>query len=173
MKHFPCISALLAITVSLATAADTPTVRAALQPASKRKPAPEFALKDNAGKTLQLKTYRGKVVLLDFWATWCHGCKEELPWFAEFQRQYAAKGLRVIGVSMDDDGWKSVKPFLAKTNVPYKIVIGDDAMAKTYAIGNMPDAFLIDRKGKIAAVYVGLVDKENIEANIRSMLSQP
>ena len=154
-------------------AADQDTVHAALQPADQRKPAPEFALQDSSGKTVSLKDYRGKVVLLDFWATWCHGCKLEIPWFAEFSRKYSARGLTVVGVSLDSDGWKVVKPFIATSKVPYTIILGNDAMAKTYGIGNMPDTFVIDGEGRIAAAYSGVVDKDNVEANLRTMLSQP
>ena len=153
-------------------AADQPRVRAPLQPASERKAAPEFALPDSLGKTASLKDYRGKIVLLDFWATWCHGCKEEIPWFADFDRKYGAKGLAVVGVSLDDDGWKVVKPFLQSANVRYRILLGNDATASEYGIQNMPDTFLIDREGRIAAAYSGLVDKDDVENNIHAMLSQ-
>jgi peroxiredoxin len=165
-------SALLLTLAGVATAADQPAARAPLQPANARKSAPDFALKDSSGKTESLKDYRGKVVLLDFWATWCHGCKEEIPWFSEFERKYAAKGLAVIGVSLDEDGWKVLKPFLETAKVPYRMLLGDDPTAKKYGIDSMPDAFLIDRHGRIAATYVGLVDKDNVETNIRTMLSQ-
>src|SRR3979411_1046543 len=94
------------------------SVTAVLQPVKERKPAPDFALKDASGKTVTLKDYRGKVVLLDFWATWCHGCKQEIPWFSEFERTYSAKGFAVVGVSMDEGGWKVLRPFLAETPVP-------------------------------------------------------
>ena len=164
-----CVTLLL---VLAAAAAAQTNVRAALQPEGERKAAPEFALKDSAGKTVALKKYRGKVVLLDFWATWCHGCKEEIPWFADFQRKYAAKGLQVVGVSLDEEGWKVVKPFLATTDVPYRILLGDEPLAKKYGIENMPDAVLIDRKGRIAAAYTGLVDRDNLDANLRAMLAQ-
>jgi len=154
----------------LAVAADQPAVRAVLQPAKERKAAPGFALKDASGRTVNLKDYRGRVVLLDFWATWCGGCKEELPWFSEFQRAYGAKGLAVIGVSLDDDGWSIVKPFLADTKVPYEILLGDQVIAQHYRIGAMPDTFLIDRKGRIAVAYAGLVDKDDVEKNIQAIL---
>ncbi len=163
---------LLLALVGILTAADQPRVRAILQPAKLRRPAPEFALKDSSDNTVSLKDYRGKVILLDFWATWCHGCKEEIPWFSEFERQYTAKGFTVVGVSMDDDGWKVVTPFIQKAEVPYRIVLGDDATAKKYKIQNMPDAFLIDREGRVAATYVGLVDRDNVEANVQAMLAQ-
>jgi|SRR5271166_4210612 len=170
----PLRAATLLLTLAgIATAVDQATVRAVIQPADQRTPAPEFALQDASGKTVSPKDYRGKVVLLDFWATWCHGCKEEIPWFSEFHRKYASKGLTVVGVSLDSDGWKVVTPFIKTAHVPYQIVLGNDAMAKTYGIENMPDTFLIDRQGRIAATYSGLVDKDNVEANLRTMLSQP
>ena len=164
------IAAMLA--AFLTVAADQPKVKATVQPTAARKLAPEFALKDGAGKTVTLRQFRGKVVLLDFWATWCHGCKEELPWFAEFERRYAKKGLAVVGVSLDEEGWKVVKPFLASADIPYRIIVGDDPTAKKYTIDNMPDAFLIDRHGRIAATYVGLVDRDDVESNIRLLLSK-
>lgn len=147
--------------------------RADLQPEGKRQAAPELNLADSEGKNVELKEYRGNIVMLDFWATWCHGCKTEIPWFAEFQRKYGAEGLKVVGISMDDDGWKVVKPFIQSSKVPYRIVLGNDSVAKQYAIGNMPDTFLIDREGKIAASYAGVVDREDIEKNIRALLAKP
>ena len=144
---------------------------AALVPSAQRKPAPDFALKDSIGKQFTLKDYRGKILLLDFWATWCHGCKQEMPWFADFDRKYRDSGLAVLGISMDDDGWKVVSPFIKSTGVPYQIVLGDEKTAKSYQIENMPDTFLIDREGRVAAVYRGMVDRENLEANIRLVLN--
>jgi len=165
-------SLLLALAGVTAAAGQT-AVRAVLQAANDRKPAAEFALTDSSGKTVKLKDYRGKVVLLDFWATWCTGCKKEIPWFAEFERVYGAQGLAVVGVSMDEGGWKVLKPFLAETHVPYRMLLGDDAMAKQYGIENLPDTFLIDRRGKVAAAYLaGLVDKDDVEANIKALLTK-
>ena len=165
--------ALLLTLAGIAAAADQPGVRAILHPTKERKPASDFALTDASGRTVKLKDYRGKVVLLDFWATWCHGCKQEIPWFAEFQRTYGAKGLAVVGVSMDEGGWTVLKPFLAETHVPYQILLGDDAMAKRYGIEEMPDTFLIDREGRVAAAYLGgLVDRDNVAANIQALLSK-
>uniref|UniRef100_Q01QT8 Redoxin domain protein n=1 Tax=Solibacter usitatus (strain Ellin6076) TaxID=234267 RepID=Q01QT8_SOLUE len=157
--------------VGAAAAADRQAVRADLQPPAERKAAPEFALRDSSGRSVSLKKFRGKVVLLDFWALWCHGCKEEIPWFVEFQRKYGSKGLTVVGVSLDEEGWKVVRPFLAKASIPYRILLGNEATAKKYGTENMPDAFLIDRHGRIAATYVGLVDRGNVEANLRTMLN--
>jgi len=157
----------------IATAAEAPRTKVALKAESERQPAPAFALKDAAGRTVSLKNYRGKVVLLDFWATTCGGCKVEIPWFTEFHRTYQAKGLAVVGVSLDEEGWKVVKPFLADGKIPYRILLGNDALAERYGITAMPDTFLIDRKGRVAAAYTtGLVDKDNVEANIKTLLAR-
>jgi peroxiredoxin len=164
--------ALLLMLAGFAMAADQSAIRAPLQPGNERKAAPEFALKDSSGKTIKLKRYRRKVVLLDFWATWCTGCKKEIPWFSEFQKMYGAKGLAVVGVSMDEGGWNVLKPFLAETHVPYRMLLGDDPTAQRYGIQSLPDTFLIDRDGRVAAAYIaGLVDKDNVEANIKALLS--
>jgi peroxiredoxin len=143
-----------------------------LLPVDQRKQAPELGLEDTAGKQANLKDYRGRLVLLDFWATWCHGCIQEMPWFGEFQHKYGDQGLNVIGVSLDVEGWKVVKPFVAKAAVPYRIVLGNDSSAQAYGITNMPDTFLIDQHGRIAATYVGMVDKDGLEKNIQKLLVQ-
>ncbi|MBZ5585241.1 MAG: TlpA family protein disulfide reductase [Acidobacteriia bacterium] len=107
-------STLLLTAAGAATAVGQPGVRAIVQPASERKAAPQLALKDSTGKTISLTDYRGKVVLLDFWATWCTGCKMEIPWFSEFQKAHGAQGFAVVGVSMNESGWTVLKPFLAQ-----------------------------------------------------------
>jgi cytochrome c biogenesis protein CcmG/thiol:disulfide interchange protein DsbE len=155
-----------------ARAADTPGVRAAIQPIMERKQAPAFVLSDAAGKKAKLSDYHGKVVLLDFWATWCHGCKEEIPWFSEFRRKYGPQGFVVVGVSLDDGGWPVVKPFIERAAVPYRMLLGDAATAKKYSIDSMPDTFIIDRSGRIAAAYFGLVDRDDVEANIKVVLEK-
>jgi peroxiredoxin len=168
-----CALAILSMLAGTAAVADQATIRAELQPVKERKPAPGFALTDASGKRATLAHYRGKVVLLDFWATWCGGCKQEIPWFVEFQKSYGKKGLAAVGVSLDDGGWNVLKPFLAEHNIPYRIVLGDDAMAKRYAIEGMPDTFLIDKHGRVAATYrAGIVDRNDVEANIKAMLAE-
>ena len=153
-------------------AADAPGIRATIEPVSKRQPAPVFAIQDSHGKALNLDQYRGKVVLLDFWATWCDGCKEEIPWFEAFHRKYRSKGLAVIGVSLDGDGWKVLRPFLKNgMKIPYRIALGDDATAGLFKIETMPDTFMIDREGRVAATYRGLVDRDDIEKNLQTMLA--
>jgi peroxiredoxin len=164
--------AALVLGVVSAGAADESTVRATVQPITDRRPAPAFVLTDAAGKKVKLSDYHGKVVLLDFWATWCHGCKREIPWFSEFQRKYGSQGLAVVGVSLDDGGWPVVKPFIKTARVPYRMLLGDDPTAKKYSIGSMPDTYIVDQKGRIAAAYVGLVNRDNVEANIQTVLKE-
>jgi cytochrome c biogenesis protein CcmG/thiol:disulfide interchange protein DsbE len=150
-----------------------------LIPGRQRKPAPNFILTDAKGDTINLSTYKGKVVLLDFWATWCGGCKTEIPWYMEFDAKYKDRGLAIIGVSMDEDGWKTVKPFLAlekdpetggHTAMKYPVVIGSDSLAKQYQLTGMPMTLLIDREGRIAVSHSGMVDKDDWESKIRSLL---
>lgn len=155
----------------LFAAGTAPGERATIQPAAHRKAAPEVALTDATGKPMKLADYRGKIVLLNFWATWCGGCKEEMPWYSQFEKTYGPQGFAVIGVSLDDDGWGIVKPFLAKTSIPYRIVLGDESTKQKYNVDAMPVSLLIDRQGRIAATYTGLVDRANIENNIKQMLA--
>jgi peroxiredoxin len=150
-----------------------------LIPVGQRKPAPNFILTDAKGDTINLATYKGKVVLLDFWATWCGGCKTEIPWYMEFDAKYKDRGLAVIGVSLDEDGWKTVKPFLAldkdpetggHTAMKYPVVIGSDRLAKQYNLTSMPMTLLIDRNARIAVSHTGMVVKDDWESKIRFLL---
>lgn len=151
----------------------SPTPPADVTPTTARKAAPDFSLEAATGGLIKLSSFKGRVVLLDFWATWCTGCKKEIPWYMEFQNKYKAKGLSAIGVSLDDDGWKSVKPFLQKHKINYPIVIGNwDTMGKSFGFSSMPTTLLIDRHGKIAELHVGVVDKEAFEADIRTLLKE-
>jgi len=154
--------------------AKTVKAAASVKPDKERHDAPDFALKDADGKTVRLSDYRGKVVLLDFWATWCGPCKFEIPWFMEFERKDKEKGLVVLGVSMDDDGWDAVKPFVHQVGINYRIVLGNAATADNYGgVEALPTTFLIDRDGKIAAVHVGLATKSEIEHGIEELLQTP
>ena len=139
-----------------------------------RKLAPDFALKDADGKPVRLADYKGKVVLLDFWATWCGPCRIEIPWFTEMERQKKDKGFAVLGVSMDDDGWKAIKPFVAEMKINYRVLLGDDQVAKDYGgLDALPTTFLIDRNGKIADVHVGLASRKDFEEAIDQLLRAP
>jgi len=138
---------------------------------SKRQAAPDFALKDVNGTTVHLSDYRGKVVLLDFWATWCGPCKMEIPWFMEFERKYKDRGFAVLGVSMDDDGWPTVKPFIKDIGMNYRVVLGNDQTGDLYGgIEALPTAFLIDRQGRVAIEHVGLSSRREFEDGIENLL---
>ena len=139
-----------------------------------RKTAPEFELKDVSGKVVRLADYKGKVVLLDFWATWCGPCGIEIPWFVDFQRRYKDRGFEVLGVSMDDDGWKSITPFVTEKKINYRILLGDDKTGDQYGgVEALPTTFVIDRDGKIASVHVGLTSRKDIEDAIQKLLDTP
>jgi len=137
-----------------------------------RKTAPDFTLRDSKGASITLSHYKGRVVLLDFWATWCTGCKVEIPWYMEFQSKYKHGGLSVIGVSMDEDGWKSVKPFLKEHPISYSIVVGNPDLAKLYGVDSMPMTLLIDRNSEIAASHIGMVEKAAFEGEIQALLKE-
>ena len=164
-----CLECSVAVWQSLAS---TGSAQTSVKPEEGRKIAPDFELLDSDGKNLKLSTLKGNVVLVNFWATWCHGCQVEIPWFIEFQKKYGDRGLVVVGVSMDDDGWKSVKPWLKEKKVTYRIVIGDEALGKQYGLDGMPLTVLIDREGKIADVNAGLAKKTDAEKKILSLLAE-
>jgi peroxiredoxin len=156
-------------------------VIATLRPLQQRKLAPSFALKDAVGKTVRLSDYRGRVVLLDFWATKCGGCVEEIPWFIEIAQMFATKGLATVGVSEDvayenlkgpDEAWALVQPFIRDHKVPYPVLMGDQQVTTSYNIQALPLTYLIDRRGRVAAVYAGMVDRADIEANIRTLMAE-
>ena len=133
-------------------------------------PAPRLVLKDLEGRTVNLEDLKGKVVIVDFWATWCEPCQIMIPWLEEFHNRYASSGLEIVGVSMDDDV-KDVRPFADKAKMNYPIVLGNDAVADSWGgVFGLPTSFMIDRQGKIRATHQGLIGKDVLEKDIRSML---
>ncbi|MGC2111322.1 MAG: TlpA disulfide reductase family protein [Candidatus Korobacteraceae bacterium] len=164
-----CLDCSVAFLQALST---PPALPSQLKPELQRPSAPDFTLSDASGKPIRLSAFKGKVVLLNFWATWCHGCQIEIPWFVDFERNYEADGLAAIGVSLDGDGWKSVKPYLEQKNVNYEIVIGNDDLANVYNANSLPVTVLIDRAGRIAARHEGVVSRETYAAEIRALLAE-
>jgi peroxiredoxin len=135
--------------------------------------AADFKLRDATGVDVRLSDYKGKVVLLNFWATWCSPCKAEIPWFENFQRTYANQGFAVIGISMDEDGWKAVRPYMEATRINYRIAIGDNALAQKYGgVESLPETLLIDRDGRIASRHIGIVSKSDYESEIVQLLKK-
>jgi len=137
-----------------------------------RKVTPGFTLSDAKRAPVTLSDFKGKVVLLDFWATWSAGCKIEMPWFVEFDGKYRRNGLAAIGVSMDEEGWAIVAPYLDAHPVSYPIVLGDSDVADRYSVAALPVTLLIDRNGKVAARHYGVVDKAGLDSEIRKLLKE-
>ena len=144
------------------------------------KPAPDVTLRDLDGKDLSLAQYKGKVVLVNFWATWCEPCQVEIPWLIEMQQKYAARGFTVLGIAMDDEGASVVTPWVqkerfdvngSKSQMNYPIVIGDDAAADKFGgLLGYPTSVLINREGKIVKRITGIISYDEMSKSIESQL---
>ena len=133
--------------------------------------APEFVRRDLTGHNLDLARLHGKVVLLNFWATWCAPCQVEMPMFARWQKQYGPQQLAVIGISMDDDSESARRTILAQ-RVDYPVAMGDATLGQRYGgVLGLPLTFLIDRNGIVRAKFQGETDPGKIEASLRSLLA--
>ena len=138
--------------------------------------APDFELKTTDGKTVHLSDYRGKAVLLNFWATWCPPCKIEMPWFVDLQKQYGGQGLQVIGIAMDDDADKQaakIGQFAREMNLNYVVLLGNDKVGDAYGgVEGLPTSFYIGRDGKVLTSVSGLVSHSEIEDKIKKALAE-
>ena len=139
--------------------------------------APEFTLVDLDGKKVSLADYKGKAVLIDFWATWCGPCKLEMPWIAEFSQKYAGQGLVVLGLVTDDPGKETIRKTASRSGVSYPVLIADDKVEDAYGgVDYLPENFYLDRSGKVAIETFGVTSetggKDEMEANIRKVLAQ-
>jgi thiol-disulfide isomerase/thioredoxin len=134
-------------------------------------PAPNFVLKTADGKTVELKKLQGKVVFVNFWATWCGPCRAEIPGMTKVYDKYKAKGFEIVGIALDNGGWDDVSPWLAKNPINYPIVLGDRALTEEWGgIPSIPTTFIIDRKGNIAAKHVGGLREAEFEKLVKGAL---
>jgi peroxiredoxin len=137
------------------------------------KAAPAFSLNTLDGRSVKLSDFRGKVVLLNFWATWCAPCRVEMPWLVDFYSRYQAQGLEIVGVSVDDARDK-VGTFIRAKNINYTIVLKDEAVADAYGgLRFLPQSFFIGRDGKIIKQTYGVRGKDEFEKDIREALATP
>jgi cytochrome c biogenesis protein CcmG/thiol:disulfide interchange protein DsbE len=135
-------------------------------------PAPDFSLASLEGNPLKLSDFRGKAVVLNFWATWCEPCKIEMPWFVDLQKKYGPQGFQVLGIAMDDASPKEISEFAHKMGVNYPIVVGKEAVGDQYGgIPYLPSTFYISRDGKVVDRVFGLVSRSEIEADIQKALA--
>lgn len=134
--------------------------------------APEFNLSTLDGHKIRLSDFRGKVVLLNFWATWCAPCRVETPWLVGFYRRYRAQGLEVVGISMDDGNREKIANFVRSSTVSYTTLLKDDQVVRAYGgLRFLPQTFFVGRDGKILARTFGMRSKSDYEAEIRRALA--
>jgi thiol-disulfide isomerase/thioredoxin len=134
---------------------------------------PPWTLKDLSGKTVSLSDFKGKVVVLDIWATWCPPCRAEIPHFIELQNEFKDKGVTVVGLSVDSTGPEAVAKFVQENKMNYPIVMADEATATAYgADQGIPLTIVIDKNGQVVGRHLGLTDKETFEDEIHKALAE-
>jgi cytochrome c biogenesis protein CcmG/thiol:disulfide interchange protein DsbE len=139
----------------------------------KGKTAPGFELVDlQSNKPVHLSDYKGKAVLLNFWATWCAPCKVEIPWFIDLQKQYGSQGLEIVGIAMDDAGRDKILEFAREMGINYTIVQGTDKVGDAYNVGGFPTSFFIGRDGTVVNSIPGLASHGDVERDVKQALSR-
>jgi cytochrome c biogenesis protein CcmG/thiol:disulfide interchange protein DsbE len=147
------------------------------------KPAPDFVLEDLSGKTVALSSFKGKPLLINFWATWCGPCKIETPWLVELQNEYASKGFEVIGISTEGEDLKpddregfarqrtAIAKFVKEEHMQYPVLVNGDSLVGPYGgLDAMPTSVYVNRDGKVVAMQLGITSKNDMEANIKKAL---
>ena len=163
--------AAVAVYVALLSSRATGEPSAAFADAGK--PAPAWTLTDLSGKVIHSSDLKGKVVVLDFWATWCGPCRLEIPGFIALQKQYGTQGLTVIGASVDEGGAAVVKKFADQMGVNYSVGVADDSLQAAFGgIVGLPTTFIIDRQGRLVNKHLGLTDQSEFEVELKPLLAQ-
>ena len=134
--------------------------------------APLWILPDLTGQTRRLEEFRGQIVLLNFWATWCPPCRGEIPDLIQIDQTYRARGVDVVGISMDDDGARAVQAFVERFGITYPVVLGDLDTAARYRVSGIPTSYLVDRAGRVVKRWVGPYSQEAFAAQIEALLAQ-
>ncbi len=177
VKRDPVVIIVVVMVVTLMLVFGIRKSRRASPPAqattSGMKMAPDFTLQSLDGKTVHLSDFRGKAILLNFWATWCEPCKVEMPWIVDLQKKYASQGLQVVGVAMDDASPDEITKFTQQMGVNYPVVIGKDEVADSYGgLPFLPTTFYIGRDGKIVDKVLGIKGRGEIEDDIKKALAE-
>jgi thiol-disulfide isomerase/thioredoxin len=132
--------------------------------------AADFNLQDMAGKDVKLSDYKGKVVLLDFWATWCPPCRASIPGLEKIHKAYKDRGVVVLAVSLDEGGWDDVKTFIKDYGITYMVLKGTDDVAEQYQVRTIPMILVLDKDGRIRKRYLGFGNEEDLEKDIKAVL---
>lgn len=144
-----------------------------LQEATNRVEAPDFTLKTIDGKSFQLADYRGKVVVLNFWATWCPPCRQEIPDFVKLQKELGARGLQIVGISLDEDGPDVVREFMKEVKFNYPVIHDDGTTNNLYGpIEYMPTTYVIDRNGHARYFAGGMLTEEHLRPALEKLLDE-
>jgi peroxiredoxin len=173
-RKFVLPAALVCLVLAMASCSSQKSpAQGGIKPDNARQKAPDFTLRDAEGRAVKLSDYRGKVVLLNFWATWCAPCRIEIPWFIQFEKEFKDRGFAVLGVSMDDDGWDSVKPYIERMRLNYRVIMGDSLVSDLYGgVDSLPTSFMIDRQGRVARIHIGLAGRSEYQDDINALLDQ-
>ncbi len=132
--------------------------------------APDFERETMNGSTLHLSSFRGSVIVLNFWATWCAPCRVEIPAFITMQREM--DGVQFIGISLDEEGFEAVRPYAEEMGITYPLVIGDDSLAATFGgVVGLPTSYVLDRKGRIRQRFVGVVHEDTLRSALTDLLA--
>ncbi len=132
--------------------------------------ASDFTLQDLNGKNVKLSDYKGRVVLLDFWATWCPPCRASIPAIEKIHKAYKDKGLVVLAVSLDEGGWDAVKSFITEYGITYIVLKGTEDVAVNYMVRTIPMLLVLDKQGRISKRYLGFGNEEDLENDIKAIL---